>query len=213
MRPSEKDIYATANVSILHVLDHDFLYGVTGNKDVDYVYSGADKSVVVNLAAISNQWDVVAETLTNDGFNSDCTPHMLAIFEKLFKDDIRHIEFNERHPKLKGIEWFTPESFMELKPIAYDLNLLSYNELTEEQKAQKHISLGPADSEAFNKKVYAVIENGPIVNVSYAEDLILAEPEEIIHDYDKVLSTPTGEELVLKINEENATVSIAMIMN
>lgn len=116
-------IYATAKVSSRHVMDQDFLYGIASNKNADYVYRGARNSVIVNLRSIATAWDNILETLCADGWDSDCLPGLIRLFQVMVEQKIFCIEFHEAHPKVRWADWFTSDTFIHIKPIAYGVNL------------------------------------------------------------------------------------------
>ncbi|MDE9447794.1 hypothetical protein KKJ04_20145 [Xenorhabdus bovienii] len=206
-------IYATAKVSTVHIPDKDFLYGITSNKDVDYVYRGANNSVIVNLGAIGSSWDNIQGTLRGNGWDSGCLPGLLRVFQALVEQNIFCVEFHDNHPKVRWADWFTPDTFMHIKPIAYGINLYSYNELPEAQQDQARKLQKLITPETLQKKIFCVVGNGLVINTEDAKDFVLTEPEEINKDYDGLIETVTGKKLVVKVNKATNTADVGIILN
>ncbi|MEQ0217744.1 hypothetical protein ABLV18_27360 [Klebsiella sp. CN_Kp114] len=206
-------IYPTAKVSTRHVMDQDFLYGIASNKNADYVFRGAKNSVIVNLRSIGTAWENIQETLRADGWDSDCLPGLLRLFQVFVEQNVPCIEFHEDHPKVRWADWFTPDTFIHIKPLAYDNNLFSYNELPQEQQEQARKLQKLITSETLDKKIFCVVGIGRVVNTEDVQAFDLFEPEEINKDYDGLIETSTGEKLVVKVNKESNTADVGIVMN
>ncbi|HDS6013165.1 TPA: hypothetical protein QHX00_003296 [Klebsiella variicola] len=206
-------IYATAKVSSRHVMDQDFLYGIASNKNADYVYRGARSSVIVNLHSIATAWENIQETLRADGWDSDCLPGLLRLFQVMVEQKIFCIEFHEDHPKVRWADWFTSDTFIHIKPIAYGVNLFSYNELPQAQQDQARKLQTLITPETLEKKIFCVVGAGRVVNTEDVKAFDLFEPEEINKDYDGLIETITGEKLVVKVNKESNTADVGIVMN
>nr|WP_283027314.1 hypothetical protein [Providencia rettgeri] len=212
MSLSAKYIYATAKVSMSHVLDQNAFFDIAFNENTEYVYSGINKSIIVNLDAAGKDWESIEARLLNDGWSTERFPGLLGIFQSLVAQRIACVEFHEQHPKMQWHNWFTPETFMEVKPIGYDKPLFAYKELPDEQQKQANKLMVVVSPETLTDKVFAVVGNGRVVKVDGLYEMV-REPDEIKPDYDRLIFTPTKERLVLKVNKDKDTVNIAMIMN
>ena len=209
---SAKNIYATATVSMSHVMDQNAFFNIAFDEKTVYIYSGINKSIIVNLNAAGKDWKSIEARLLNDGLSAERFPGLLAIFQAVFAQRIACVEFHEQHPKVEWHNWFTPDTFMEVKPIGYDKPLFAFSELPEEQQQQANKLMTVVSPETLTEKIFAVVGNGRVVKVDGKYEMV-REPDEIKPDYDRLIFTPTKERLVLKVNEEKNTVSIAMIMN
>lgn len=48
---------------------------------------------------------------------------LLRLFQVMVEQKVFCIEFHEDHPKVRWADWFTSDTFIHIKPIAYGVNL------------------------------------------------------------------------------------------
>jgi len=208
---SEQNIIAVAKVSALHILDKDFLFGMANKKEAGYVSLNNPDTVTVDLNVMGKGWPAIRNKLCEDGWDSDLLPGLMDIFRRAVAQQIGRIEFNDKYAKIKYAEWFTPDTFIHLRPASYETPLLTFEELSANQKAiMRNYAGGVHEGDAH--KCFLIIDDKTVVHTEDLSGFSLAEPDEIIGDYDRYIEMP-GSTIAVKIYPLRNTADTAFILN
>jgi len=211
MNLSEKDLYTTLKASISHVLDRDALFDFAFNEKAEYVYSGVNGSIIFNLDAAGSDWASIEARFTNDGWDTASFPGLLDMFKAVSDLKVSCVEFRDEYPLIKWCAWFTDDMFARITPLAYEQDLLSYNQLTKEEQQAVVDMPTKISPETMDEKVFFRVGNSNVLNIATARSLADSRKDEICERYESVIITPKEERIVLTVDKEKFTVSYASV--
>lgn len=197
------------NISIDHVLDKDFLYSMSAKDDATYITSGPDNSVVLNLGLLGSNRDTIEEALAEDGWDADTLPGLMELMLELVDKNILLIAFSEHFPKIPWLEWYTRDTFMNVKPLAYGSPLYSLNDLRDDNLAQARRLQRRAGDRIDAVAMYFIVDN-QVFSIEDIEIFNLTDPEEISHDYEGYIQA--SDKLTIAVKILDGKVNVSQIM-
>lgn len=129
--PNYKTVYA----STLHIspADKDLLLHLARSIGVHFVHATsqtADTGIILRMVAIgsSDEWEDVAVSLADDGF----TPDFVYMIGEIVAAGFDAVHFDHDFDLIDTLKWYIDG--VTVIPVAYQARLLSFDELTDEQK-------------------------------------------------------------------------------
>lgn len=196
--------YKTVFVSMLHVPNTEALFDIAGNTDAFYCHATDDGAgCIVRFGALGCTWDEIATALELDGL--DGMPGLYDLFSAAYDDGYHAVHFDVSMPLVPGAKFFIDDASTCFTPLAYDLPIIGFNDLTDEQMQEMIDEYG---HEGAGERNYFILGD----DVYVVADFMRLDPESDLLEYiDGDVSESAFSSLGVKLSDDSDSVTVYRI--
>lgn len=195
--------YKTIFVSMQHVAHVSALMELAASPDAWFCHATDDGvGCIVRFGALGSNWSEIAESLDVDKLD-DAQPGMYDLFSAAYDDGYHAVHFDGSMPLVPGAMFFLDEASTCFTPLAYDLPIIGFNDLTDDQMQEMIDDYGQDEAESGQ---YFVMPGGALYSMA---DVMRLDPESDLLEYiDGELSQSAFSQLGVKLSDDSDSVTV-----